>query len=80
MFIYRLSSYMVRPADIPEYLMHNVSKGHSPTVAPSVATPGPLAFRDNMRSEMETARVLVGLGDSSIELVEWVDTLLAKRN
>ena len=28
---------MVRPADIPEYSTHNVSKRHSPTVSPSVA-------------------------------------------
>ena len=35
---------MVRPADIPEYLTHNVSKRHSPTVAPSVAVPWPGAL------------------------------------
>ena len=68
---------MVRPADIPEYLTHNVSKRHSPTVAPSVAAPGPLVLRDIIMSEMETAQVLVGLGDSSIESV---DILLSKRN
>ena len=58
---------MVKPADVPEYLTHNTSKRHSPTVAP----PGPLVFKDIMRSEMESARVLVGLGfSSSIELVD----------
>ena len=66
---------MVRPADIPEYLTHNVSKRHSPTEAPSVAVPGPLVLREIIMLEMDTALVLVGLGDSSIESV---DILLAK--
>ena len=54
--------------------MHSISRRHSPTVAQSVAAPGPLVFRDIMRSEMETALDLVGLGaSSSMELVELVD-------
>ena len=70
---------MVKPADVPEYFTHNVSKRHSPTVAPSVAATGPLVFRDIMRSEMETAQDLVGLGaSSSIESVELVDILLER--
>ena len=76
MFVYRLSSYMVRPADIPEYFTHNVSKRHSPTVTPFVAAPGPLVFNDIMRSEMETAWDLMGVEDSSsIESVELIDIL-----
>ena len=61
-FIPIYSSYMVRPADIPEYLTHNVSKRHSPTVAPSVVSAWPLVLRAIIMSEMETAQVLVGLG------------------
>ena len=52
---------MVRPADVPEYLTHNLSKRHSPTVAPSVAVPGSLVFRELKRSEMESARVVVDI-------------------
>ena len=52
---------MVRQADIPEYFTHNVSNRHSPTVVLSVAAPGPLVFRDIMRSEMETAQDLGGV-------------------
>ena len=61
---------MVRPVDIPKYLMHSVSKRHSPTVATSVAAPGPLVLRNIIRSEMETAQVLLGVGDLSIESVD----------
>ena len=78
MFVYRLSSYMVQPPDVPEYLIHNVSKRHSPTVTPFVAAPGPWVFSDIMRSEMEAALDLMGMGGSSS--IEWLDILLAKRD
>ena len=65
---------MVKPADIPEYLVHSTSKKHSPIVVPSVALPGLLVLRERIRSEMESARVVVGWGGgpSSIEF-ELVD-------
>jgi hypothetical protein len=69
---------MVKPADVPEYLTHNTSKRHSPTVAPSVAAPGPLVFRELMRFEMESAQVLMGWGASSSIEFELVDILLEK--
>ena len=62
MFVYRLSSYMVQSPDVPEYLIHNVSKRHSPTVTPFVAAPGPWVFSDIMRSEMEAALDRMGWG------------------
>ena len=67
---------MVKPADVPEYLTHNTSKKHSPTVVPSVVAPGLLVLRERMRSEMESARVLGVWGvSSSMESVELVDIL-----
>ena len=67
---------MVKPADVPEYLTHNTSKKHSPTVVPSVVAPGLLVLREHIRSEMESARVLRVWGMSSfIESVSLVDIL-----
>ena len=55
---------MVKPADVPEYLTRNISKRHSPTVVPSVATPGLLVLRELMRGV-----------SSSMEFEELVDIL-----
>ena len=69
---------MVRPANIPEYFTHNMSKRHSSTVTLFVAALGPWVFNDITRSEMEAALDLMGMWDSSS--IEWVDILLAKQN
>ena len=80
---YRLCSYTDYPHIwldqlIYPSILHITYPRHSPTVTPFVAAPGPLVFKDIMRSEMETARDLMGVED--FESAEWVDILLAKQN
>ena len=57
-FVRRLSSYMVKPADLPEYLVHRTSKKHSPIVVPSMGAPRLVMLRLRINSEMEVERVL----------------------
>ena len=47
--------------------MHSTSKKHSPIVVPSVAAPGLLVLRERIKSEMESARVVVGWGKDEIK-------------